>query len=90
VQNKYKKKNIVLLGATGSIGCSALRLLRKNKNLFNLIGVSAHKNAKLLSKIVNEFNVHNVVLSNEENIDDYYGKYSLQTGSLSLTNLAIL
>ena len=90
MQNKYKKKNIVLLGATGSIGCSALRLLRKNKNLFNLIGVSAHKNAKLLSKIVNEFNVHNVVLSNEENIDDYYGKYSLQTGSLSLTNLAIL
>ena len=90
MQNKYKKKNIVLLGATGSIGCSALRLLRKNKNLFNLIGVSAHKNAKLLSKIVNEFNVQNVVLSNEENIDDYYGKYSLQTGSLSLINLAIL
>ena len=90
MQNKYKKKNIVLLGATGSIGYSALRLLRKNKNLFNLIGVSAHKNAKLLSKIVNEFNVHNVVLSNEENIDDYYGKYSLQTGSLSLINLAIL
>ena len=90
MQNKYKKKNIVLLGATGSIGCSTLRLLRKNKNLFNLIGVSAHKNAKLLSKIVNEFNVQNVVLSNEENIDDYYGKYSLQTGSLSLTNLAIL
>ena len=90
MQNKYKKKNIVLLGATGSIGCSALRLLRKNKNLFNLIGVSAHKNAKLLSEIVNEFNVHNVVLSNEENIDDYYGKHSLQTGSLSLINLAIL
>ena len=90
MQNKNKKKNIVLLGATGSIGCSALRLLRKNKNLFNLIGVSAHKNAKLLSKIVNEFNVHNVVLSNEENIDDYYGKYSLQTGSLSLINLATL
>ena len=90
MQNKYKKKNIVLLGATGSIGCSALRLLRKNKNLFNLIGVSAHKNAKLLSKIVNEFDVHNVVLSNEENIDDYYGKYSLQTGSSSLINLAIL
>ena len=90
MQNKYKKKNIVLLGATGSIGSSALRLFRKNKNLFNLIGVSAHKNAKLLSEIVNEFNVHNVVLSDEENIDDYYGKHSLQTGSLSLINLAIL
>ena len=90
MQNKYKKKNIILLGATGSIGHSALRLLRKNKNLFNLIGVSAHKNAKLLSKIVNEFNVPNVVLSNEENINDYYGKNSLQTGASSLINLAIL
>ena len=62
MENNVKTKNIVLLGATGSIGCSAIRLLRKNKNLFNLIGVSAHTNAKLLSKIVNEFNVPNVVL----------------------------
>ncbi len=46
-------KKIILLGATGSIGKSALRLLRKNKNLYHLIGVSAHNNAKLLSVIVN-------------------------------------
>ena len=85
-----KKKNIILLGATGSIGSSALRLLRKSKNLFNLIGVSAHNNAKLLSDIVNEFNVPNVVMSNEQNIHDYYGKYSLQTGPSALIYLAEL
>ena len=82
------KKNIILLGATGSIGNSALRLLRKNREHFNLIGVSAHNNAKLLSKIVNEFDVPNVVLSNPNNIKDYFGRFKLNTGSLALTDLA--
>ena len=90
MKNKNKKKNVILLGATGSIGHSALRLLRQNKHLFNLIGVSANKNAKLLSQIANEFNVPNVVLSNEENIDDYHAKQTLQIGDASLINLAAL
>ena len=85
-----KKKDIILLGATGSIGGSTLRLLRQHKDIFNLIGVSAHNNAKLLSKIVNEFNVPNVVLSNQDNAKEYYGCHDLNTGSLALNNLAKL
>ena len=87
---KNKKKDIILLGATGSIGKSTLRLLRQHKDIFNLIGVSAHNNAKLLSKIVNEFNVPNVVLSNQDNAKEYYGCYDLNTGPLALKNLAKL
>ena len=75
-------KKIILLGATGSIGNSALRLLRNNKNLYHLIGVSAHNNAKLLSEIVNEFNVQNVVLSDCKNVNEYYGIHQLKVGSL--------
>ena len=30
-----KKKDIILLGATGSIGYSTLRLLRQHKHIFN-------------------------------------------------------
>ena len=82
------KKNIILLGATGSIGNSTLRLLRKNRDFFNLLGVSAHNNSKLLSEIVNEFDVPNVVLSNSNNIKDYFGKFELNTGSLALIDLA--
>ena len=82
------KKNIILLGATGSIGESSLRLLRKNKERFNLIGVSAHNNAKLLSKIVNEFDVPNVVLSDPKNAKSYYGKNELYLGQSSLIELA--
>ncbi len=82
------KKNIVLLGSTGSIGESCLRLLRKNKEQYNLIGVSANNNAKLLSKIVNEFDVPNVVLSNPKNAKNYFGKHELSLGSHNLIELA--
>ena len=82
------KKNIILLGATGSIGESSLRLLRKNRERFNLIGVSAHNNAELLSKIVNEFDVPNVVLSDPKNAKSYYGKNELYVGQSSLIELA--
>ena len=82
------KKNIILLGATGSIGNSTLRLLRNNRDHFNLIGVSAHNNAKLLSEIVNEFNVPNVVLSNTNNIKDYFGKFKSNIGPFALIDLA--
>ena len=83
-----KKKNIILLGATGSIGESSLRLLRKNREKFNLVGVSAHNNAELLSKIVNEFDVPNVVLSNTKNAKSYYGKSELNVGKSNLIELA--
>ncbi len=82
------KKNIILLGATGSIGQSSLRLIRKNKDKFKLLGVSAHNNVKLLSQIVNEFDVPNVVLSNPKNAIDYFGKNELQLGPSNLIELA--
>ena len=82
------RKDIILLGSTGSIGKSALRLLRENKDKFNLIGVSAHNNVKLLSEIVNEFDVENVVLSDSTNANGYFGKNELNVGSLCLIDLA--
>ena len=81
-------KNIILLGATGSIGKSTLNLLRNNRDKFNLIGVSAHNNASLLSKIVNEFDVPHVVLSNSLNVKDYFGKKELNVGDRALIDLA--
>ena len=81
-------KNIILLGSTGSIGQSTLRLLRNNKDKFNLIGVSAHNNAVELSKIVNEFDVPHVVLSNPQYAKRYFGKYKLNIGKDALIELA--
>ena len=82
------KKNIILLGCTGSIGESSLRLLRKNRDRFNLVGISAHNNVEFLSEIANEFNVPNVVLSNPKNAKSYFGKNELNVGQSSLIELA--
>ena len=84
----FNSKKIILLGATGSIGKSTLNLLRNNRDKFNLIGVSAHNNASLLSKIVNEFDVPHVVLSNSLNVKDYFGKNELNVGNRALIDLA--
>ncbi len=53
-------KNIILLGATGSIGTSTLNLIRKKPEKFNLIGVSAYEKTEQLKLISEEFNVKNV------------------------------
>ena len=61
-----KKKNIVLLGATGSIGQSTLAVLRKYKDYFNLSGIAGNNNVEGLSAIAKEFNVPHVAIFNEE------------------------
>ena len=52
--------------------------------------MSAHNNAKLLSSIVDEFDVPNVVLSNINNNTNYNGKYKLNTGHQALIDLAAI
>ncbi len=49
-----QSKKIVVLGATGTIGKMALDVLKKLKN-FKVVGISAHKNVKLLLKKKIEF-----------------------------------
>ena len=56
-------KNIILLGATGSIGKSTLKLIRKKREKFNLIGISAYEKTEHLKLISEEFDVKNVVIT---------------------------
>lgn len=49
-------KNIIIIGSTGSIGTQALDVVRTNSSDFNVVGLSAHKNQKLLDKQIAEFN----------------------------------
>ena len=53
-------KNVILLGATGSIGKSTLNLIRKKREKFNLIGISTYEKTKQLKVISEEFDVKNV------------------------------
>jgi len=52
--------------------------------------VSAHNNVELLSNIVDEFDVPNVVLSNVNNKTNYNGRYKLNTGYQALIDLAAI
>ena len=48
-------KNILLLGATGSIGKSVLSVISQNKDKFNLIGIGFSTNISIAKKIINDF-----------------------------------
>ena len=60
------KKNIVIYGATGSIGESALNLIRDNKENFNVVGLTCNENINKVRKIANEFDCKNVGIANKE------------------------
>ena len=52
-----KKINLIIYGATGSIGKSALSIVRSNREKFNVQGITCNGNYKKLIKIAKEFNV---------------------------------
>ncbi|MCG3203569.1 MAG: 1-deoxy-D-xylulose 5-phosphate reductoisomerase [Elusimicrobia bacterium] len=50
-----KMKNIVILGSTGSIGVNALDVVRRYSNDFNVVGLAANKNVRLILRQIQEF-----------------------------------
>ncbi len=54
-------KKISLLGSTGSIGCSALEVIRRNPTKFQIVSLAAGRNIDLLKKQIEEF--HPVMVS---------------------------
>ena len=60
------KKNIVIYGATGSIGESTLNLIRDNKDNFNVVGLTCKENVTKIINIANEFDCKNIGIANKE------------------------
>ena len=84
-------KKVVLLGATGSIGESALRVLRAHPDRLQLVGLSAHSNADGLFAIAEEFGVENLCLSgNVSEVPSAPNNADLLRGSSGLEELAAL
>ena len=60
------KKKIAILGSTGSIGKSLLKIIKKNKkNNFQIILLTANNNYKELLKQTKEFKVKNIIIKNK-------------------------
>ncbi len=51
------KKNIALLGATGSIGMNALKVFRQHPDRFRLVGVAVGRQWEKLLPIIDEFKI---------------------------------
>ena len=60
------RKNVVLLGSTGSIGRNALDVLRRFPDRFRLIGVAAHSSAEEMARQIREFEVPRAAIFDEE------------------------
>jgi len=61
-----RKRRVVILGATGSIGQSALKVARDIPDRMEIVGLSAHRNADALAEAAREFPNARCVLSDGE------------------------
>lgn len=59
------KRRIVLLGATGSIGESTLRVIAAHSDRLELVGIAANGNHRRLAEIARQFGVRHVGLHDE-------------------------
>ena len=59
-----KPRGVAILGSTGSIGTTALRVLSRQRERFNVTALTAHTNAQLLSEQEKEFKPQYVGLVN--------------------------
>lgn len=60
-----RRKRVVLLGATGSIGENTLRVLRAHPEALELVAVAAHARGEQLLAIAREFGVRHLALFDE-------------------------
>ena len=63
------KKNIAILGSTGSIGMQALDVIRRNPDIFSVEVLTGQSNADLLIRQSIEFLPNAIVIGNEECYD---------------------
>jgi 1-deoxy-D-xylulose-5-phosphate reductoisomerase len=68
-ENSGERKRVVILGATGSIGESALKVARDIPDRMEIVGLAANSNAKKLAAAANETRAQSVCLVDETKID---------------------
>ena len=61
------KKKIAILGSTGSIGKTLLKVIEQDKNNFDIVLLTANKDHKTLYNQAKKFNVKNLIITDESN-----------------------
>jgi len=60
------RQKIAILGSTGSIGTTLLKIINKDKDNFEILLLTAKKNYKLLIKQSKLFNVKNIIINDKK------------------------
>ena len=69
------KKKIAILGSTGSIGKSTVEIIKKDKNNFEVVLLTSHKNIKELDKQRKIFKVKNLIVTDRKSFIFLKRKY---------------
>ena len=56
------KTKICILGSTGSIGKTTLKIIKKNQKKYKIILLTTNKNINLLQRQALEYNVKNLIV----------------------------
>ena len=59
-------KTIAILGSTGSIGITLLNIIKKNKNFFNIVLLTANKDYKTLFSQAKKYGVKNLIITDKK------------------------
>lgn len=68
-----RKRRLILLGCTGSIGSTALHALETMKDSFEIVGLSAHRSREKLIHIAQRWNCLNTCISSDDDQRDISG-----------------
>lgn len=63
-------RRITILGATGSIGASTLDIVRRNRDAFDVVGLTANGNASELAKLAIEFDAEIAAVASPDCYDE--------------------
>jgi 1-deoxy-D-xylulose-5-phosphate reductoisomerase len=75
------KRRIVLLGATGSIGESTLRVIAAHRDRLELVGIAAQRNHVRLAEIARQFGVRHVALHDPAALAEARGGAAFPAGT---------
>ncbi len=77
------KKKIAILGSTGSIGKTLIEIIKKDKNKFDIILLTADKNYKEILNQAKILNVKNLIITNEKSFKELKKK---KLGNIKIFN----
>tara|TARA_B100001093_G_scaffold423109_1_gene415907 strand:+ start:92 stop:1252 length:1161 start_codon:yes stop_codon:yes gene_type:complete len=69
------KKKIIILGSTGSIGKNTIKIIKKDKNSFDIKLLSTNKNITEVIRQAKEFKVKDIIINNKARFNEAKKKY---------------